>query len=123
MLEGSTPHPVRPYFFGARLIALDKCGGGVHPIAIGCVLRRLVAVSVSPRIWLKFFLHFRLQLGFGVKGGIEAAVHAGCHFLDSLSPDEAVVKLDFHNAFNSVRRDRMLQSVLSVCPAIFPLVF
>ena len=64
-----------------------------------------------------------LQLGFGVKGGIEAAAHAGHHFLYSLSPDEAVVKLDFRNAFNFVRRDRMLHSVLSVCPAIFPLVF
>ena len=42
-----------------------------------------------------------LQLGFGVKGGIEAAAHAGHHFLYSLSPDEAVVKLDFRNAFIS----------------------
>ena len=124
VLEGNTPPPVRPYFFGARLIALDKHGGGVRPIAIGCVLRRLVAKLACFRVSEDMAEVFSpLQLGFGVKGGIEAAVHAGRHFLDSLSPDEAVVKLDFRNAFNSVRRDRMLHSVLSVCPAIFPLVF
>ena len=124
MLEGNKPPPVRSYFFRARLIALDKRGGGVRPIAIGCVLRRLVAKLACFRVSEDMAEVFSpLQLGFGVKGGIKAAVHAGRHFLDSLSPDEAVVKLDFRNAFNSMRRDRMLHSVLSVCPAIFPLVF
>ncbi len=30
----------RPYFFGARLIAINKKNGGVRPIAIGNILRR-----------------------------------------------------------------------------------
>ena len=100
VLEGNTPSQVGHYFFGARLIALDKCGGGVCPIAIGCVLRRLVAKVACFRVSEDMADIFSsLQLGFGVKGGIEAAVHAGCHFLECLSPDEAVVKLDFSNAF------------------------
>ena len=124
VLESNTPPPVRPYFFRTRLIALDKRGEGVRSIAIGCVLRRLVAKLACFRVSEDMAEVFSpLQLGFGVKGGIEAAVNAGHHFLDSLSPDEAQVKLDFRNAFNSVRRDHMLRSVLSVCPAIFPLVF
>ena len=34
---------VRPFFFGAFMVALEKKSGGVHPIAVGCTLRRLVA--------------------------------------------------------------------------------
>ena len=34
---------VRPFFFGASVIALNKKDGGVRPIAVGCTLRRLVA--------------------------------------------------------------------------------
>ena len=62
------------------------------------------------------------QLGFGIRGGIEAAVHAGRHFWHNISPGEALIKLDFSNAFNSVRRNCMLHSVLDTCPYIFPLV-
>ena len=45
VLEGRTPDSIRPFFFGARLIALQKKGGGIRPIAVGCSLRRLVACS------------------------------------------------------------------------------
>ena len=34
-----------------------------------------------------------------------------------------MVKLDFLNAFNSVRRDCMLHSVLDLCPSVFRLLF
>ena len=37
------PAQVRPLFFGASLVALEKKTGGVRPIAVGCSLRRLVA--------------------------------------------------------------------------------
>ena len=40
------------------------------------------------------------QLGFGVKGGIDAAIHAARHYLHHLSPHQAVIKLNFRNAFN-----------------------
>ena len=43
VLRGETPVEVRPFFFGASLVALRKKCGGVRPIAVGCSLRRLVA--------------------------------------------------------------------------------
>ena len=61
------------------------------------------------------------QLGFGVSGGAEAAVHAARHYLQGMEQGHAVVKLDFTNAFNSVRRDSMLSAVKSLCPVIYPL--
>ena len=104
VLEGRTPPSVHHFFFGARLIALDKSGGGVRPIAVGCCLRRLMAKIACYRV-MEDMSHLLSphQLGFSVRGGIEAAIHAACCFINQLSPGEAFVKLDFCNAFNSLR--------------------
>ena len=51
------------------------------------------------------------QLGIGTPGGCEAAVHSARRYLEALPPDHVMVKLDFSNAFNSIRRREMLLSV------------
>ena len=38
LMEGNIPDAIRPYLFGGRLVALDKKGGGVRPIAAGVVV-------------------------------------------------------------------------------------
>ena len=63
------------------------------------------------------------QLGYGVKGGAETAVHSAKLFFSNLKPNQALLKLNFKNAFNSVRRDKMLSSVLDLAPDIFPFVY
>lgn len=70
VLAGRTPPSIRPFFFGATLIALEKKDGGVRPIAVGCTLRRLAAKVASGRVLedMAALLAPR-QLGFGVKGG------------------------------------------------------
>ena len=45
-----------------------------------------------------------------VSGGAEAAVHSIRRVIDNLPDNHVLVKLDFVNAFNSVRRDNILQS-------------
>ncbi len=124
-LAGQIPETVRPDFFGANLLAFSKPDGGIRPIAVGYVMRRLVskcacfavndevASLLSPR-----------QVGVGIKGGCEAAVHACRSYLEDLqtSPlDKILVKLDFVNAFNSVRRDVLLQKVHKYLPQLYPL--
>ena len=123
VLEGRTPPSVRPFFFGATLTALNKKGGGVRPIAVGCTLRRLVAkiAGNKARDDMVALLAPR-QLGFGVRSGAEAAVHATRQYLSSLQPDHVVVKLDFRNAFNSVHRDSMLRAVQDLAPEVYPFV-
>jgi hypothetical protein len=59
-----------------------------------------------------------IQLGVGVKGGCEAAVHATRRFLQSMPDSFMVAKLDFTNAFNSLRRDSMLEAVAVHVPEI-----
>ena len=58
------------------------------------------------------------QLGFGM-GGIEAAVHAARRYIHHPPPGHAVIKL----AFNSVCRDKMLNSVQDFAPTIYPFVY
>jgi len=41
------------------------------------------------------------QLGVGVKLATEAAVHASRTYINNLASGQAVLKLDFNNAFNS----------------------
>ena len=44
VLSGNTPViVVRPFLFGASLVALKKRDGGLRPIAVGCTFRRLAA--------------------------------------------------------------------------------
>ena len=62
-----------------------------------------------------------VQLGYGVHRGAEAAVHAASLYIKNLG-DKCVLKLDFKNAFNSVRRDKMLEAVQSFAPSLFPFV-
>src|SRR5882757_9870903 len=77
VLGGGMPLPVRLHFFGARLFALSKPGGGLRPIAVGLTLRRLVAKVANTHAVRQCasFLSPR-QLDVGVRGGCEAAVHA-----------------------------------------------
>ena len=108
------------YYFWGRLIALQKKTGGVRPIAIGYVWRRLAAKCASRYATIKLVpLLSPLQLGVGVSIGCEAAVHLARRFVESLHGDRAFIKLNFANAFNSLRRDSMLQSVSSELPELF----
>ena len=102
---------------------MEKKDGGIRPIAVGCTLRRLVAKIAGNKVTdnMSSLLAPR-QLGFGVKGGAEAAVHAARQYLHSLPPDMLLLKLDFSNAFNSIRRDKMLLAVKKLVPELYPLV-
>ena len=61
-----------------------------------------------------------IQPGYGTRGGAEAAAHAARFFAsDRSSADRVIVKLDFRNAFNTVRRDRLLDQVKKFMPEYF----
>ena len=123
VLRGDAPEVVRPFFFGASLVALRKRSGGIRPIAVGCTLRRLVAKVACKQVVDEMAeLLAPRQLGYGVSGGSEAAVHAARCFLNNMDACQAMVKLDFANAFNSIRRDCMLKAVQSLCPSLYAFV-
>lgn len=123
VLSGEVLQEARPLFFGANLVPFRKPGGGVRPIAVGCTLRRLVAKCAGFLVREEMGeLLAPSQLGYGVKRGAEAAVHAARHFVQGLEHDRVFVKLDFANAFNSLRRDKMLKAVENLVPDLLPFV-
>src|SRR6218665_2499794 len=73
--------------------------------------------QIRPREARFFFA--RLQVGVAVTGGGEAAIHASRSFVTNMTEDEIFVKLDFANAFNTLRRDTMLQMVYDIIPEIY----
>ena len=121
LLSGEVPQFVRASLFGGSITALAKKGGGVRPIAVGYTWRRLAgkvacrlvsaraAALLAPR-----------QLGFGVTGGTEAAVHACRRYVENMPQGHVFVKIDFTNAFNTLRRDVILEAVERHLPELLP---
>ena len=106
--------------FSRHLVALNNKSGGIRPIAVGFTLRRLVSKCANSFAVCKLAPCFApRQMGAGVKGGCEAAVHATCRFLGSLQPGSVIAKLNFSNAFNCLHRDSMLEAVSQQIPEIY----
>ena len=121
VVAGEVPPCIRSTFFGANLFAFTKPGGGIRPIAVGLTLRRLVS---------KFVGHLTkdersdsygtVQLGIGTKNGAEAAGHVARALLEAeSSPGTVLLKIDFSNAFNSIRWDTLLETVYQRYPGVY----
>ena len=106
LLAGHLPSEVAPYFCGARLFGGKKKDGGLRPIAVGEVLRRLTSKAAASAVASKAATHLSpLQLGVGVKNGCESIAHA-VRLLQSQFPEKYILQVDVINAFNS--GDRLL---------------
>lgn len=119
MLSGRVNQTVTSTLYGANLCALRKKDGGIRPIAVGCTYRRLTAKLCCRAIAENLKEFFQpAQLGFGSRGGCEAAVHSLRTFLH-LQRGEVLLKVDIKNAFNSVDRGAMLAQVKEKVPSIY----
>ena len=120
LLRGVCPPEIRPVLFGGNLIALGKKSGGIRPIAVGYTWRRLAAKCANSYAVTSVSSYLSpIQLGAGIPGGCEAAVHATRRFVESMPADHCVVKLDFTNAFNCLNRTRMLTEVSKRIPELY----
>ena len=76
LVGGGVAPQAAPYFCGARLHAAAKKDGGIRPIAVGNLLRRLVSKCCTTRLQGRAAALFAPhQLGVGVRGGGEAIIH------------------------------------------------
>ena len=117
LVSGQAHPSIAPWLCGAPLMALYKKQGGVCPIAVREVLRRLTSrlcCSVvrencrRPDVFLPSG-----QIGVGIRGGLEAAIHSLSTVIDSQgsNPDLCCLKVDFSNAFNECHRSSFLEQV------------
>ena len=53
--------------------------------------------------------------------GAEAAAHVARTYLRHFPLDHILVNLDFKNAFNTIKRDKVLEAARESIPELFPL--
>ena len=106
--RGELPEFVSQALCSASLSALLKKKGGICSIAVGEVLRRLIAKFLAKEANSEAKELFQsLQLGVGVKGGAEAIIHPtklSYEKILTLSSSSGILQIDFCNAFNSKKR-------------------
>ena len=120
LLEGKCHPDVIPILFGDNLTALVKKSDSIRPIAVGYTWRRLAAKCANSYAMSRLGDYFApIQLGVGVSGSCESAVHATRRVMESMPNEFVIAKLDFTNAFNNLRRDAMLKVVYKTVPEIY----
>ena len=120
LMEGSLNDFARDLLLASSLTALRKKDGGLRPIAVGNVFRRIASKIASRIVSRRLAQELRpVQLGVGVRGGAEAACHAVREYMQQhVDDDRLLVKLDMRNAFNSVNRAHILETCARRCPEI-----
>jgi hypothetical protein len=125
LCSGSANPVIREFLASAALLPINKKDGGIRPIAIGEVLRRLVSKcliqsslasarqSVGPS-----------QFGVGAPGGSERLIHRLRRLVDTHRGVRGfvIVKIDIKNAFNSVCRSKVFAAVSQHMPSLLPWV-
>nr|GEV09528.1 hypothetical protein [Tanacetum cinerariifolium] len=103
-----------------KIKSFPRCGG-IRPITVGTIWRRLVSKVSATMIGhsLDGYLD-GLHFGVGVPGGGEAIIHAVDRLVEDRGDEVGLSMLlvDFQNAFDLVDRTAMLQEVRLRCPAI-----
>jgi len=113
--NGTLPDSTKDFVLPSNLIGLDKHNGAsVRPIAIGEVFYRIAAYRGQLYVQhvIKDLLQ-PIQLGVATSGGCEAVVHNLQHALEQETQPVAALAIDFRNAFNSVSRKVMLETLYS----------
>ena len=122
LCAGQVPLPVAPFLCGASLFPCKKKCGGLRPIAVGEVLRRLTSKCVSRAVHSQVSgILPPLQLGVGIPAGCEAIVHAVSNLLvdtTSLPTDHITLLVDFSNAFNLIDREIMFREIRQHIPSM-----
>ena len=80
MVRGRVPASIAPWLAGAQLVALPRKDGGIHPVAVGEVLRRLAGKTLCKSYQDQARqLLWPLQIGVGLPLGIEVGLQTARH--------------------------------------------
>ena len=119
MVDGKLPEDVSPFMAGARLHAVKEKDGGIRPIAVGNLLRRLASKLVAREVATKAASMLSPhQLGVGVRGGCEAIVHSVEKVLEEGDQEKMVLQVDYINAFNLANWDTTFLEIQQYFPEL-----
>ncbi len=125
IVEGKIPLVARALLTDCRLLAFEKIGGGIRPIAIGETLTRL-AGNLAQRVCRdrlqSYFSENQLQIGVGVRGAAEQHLFRTQMLLERES-SSVLVTLDITNAYGTIHRSKIFDGLRRVCPDMLPLAW
>ena len=105
----------------SKLIALykDENRKDIRPISIGCALRRLLTKAYCSKIRTRISQKVsENQLGVH-KGGYEIGIHSmRAMAAEAKTNGDAILLLDFANAFNTVSRNLLISLTARMCPEL-----
>ena len=102
-------------------MALEKKDGGLRPIAMGEIVRRIVGKSLCKDAKQASENYFwPRQVGVGSPLGADSAVHTVRQWSqrNSGNSSKVIVKLDFENAFNTIDRAAALSELRTQFPSL-----
>lgn len=120
-LSGSCLPSVGAYIASAPLTPLLKPGGGLRPIDVGTIWRRLVSKLSTTKVGKEMSAYLGdFQFGVGVPCGGESILHSVNRLMELKGDrnDISMLLVDFTNAFNMVDRTSLINEVRLQCPAI-----
>jgi len=120
---GKLPAEALEYFFGARLVGLEKVCGGLRPVAAGDVFRRMTGrllATSKPAKDMEKILKANRQVGVRLSAGADALQLTAREVAKILAPDEVIMLLDYKNAFNTVSRQAFLDRIAKHGQGLLP---
>ena len=106
---------------GAKLVCLLKKDGGIRPIAVGELLRRIAGKCLLARYQGTALPALAPeQHGVAAPLGMERITHQLQLWARGGGQGECLLQLDLSNAFGSLSRDRILEAVAAHCPSLLP---
>lgn len=121
LLSGGIPSELSTFICSAPVYPLNKKDGGIRPIAVGEIWRRLTSkVAMFAVKGDMADLLTPLQCGVAIRSGTDGILHSISQIVDLLGDDGnyALMKVDFSNAFNNINRTQMLEQVRKFSPQL-----
>jgi hypothetical protein len=119
IINGELSDAAADVITAAISVATDKGGDRVRPLAVPEILYKLAGLVVLESIEQHIPALFKsIQLGCGVKNGVEIAIHRTQLALElgRAGSDTVVLSLDFRNAFNERSRHIIAEALFAADP-------
>ena len=117
---GRAPAFLKRFVGGGVSIALEKSATAVRPLACGDPLRRLVGKCFCVGGKEEISKSFKgKNYGVGCPGGVEVVAHSLRDVLQKHRKSKfGLLKIDFRNAFNEIKRSHFVKAVDDMFPAM-----
>ena len=115
------PKALKEILLASKFLAFKKKEDDVRPIAMGSILYKMACLDAWKEVRDDLRALFEpIQLGIGTAGGAQTAAVVASALLSADDLKLAGLSFDFKNAYNTIRRDVMLQAVFDQ-PTLRPL--